>query len=62
MTDTEAFRWLLLDNLRSGWGYTTNMPRADADAALRWATEKGYVRDGRLTTEGEMALLAKRLA
>lgn len=55
-----AIHWLLLNNLISGWTYTTNMNRGDANAALSWAEEQGYVVKGRITDEGRGYFLANQ--
>ena len=55
-----AIHWLLLNNLISGWTYTTNMNRGDANTALSWAEEQGYVVKGRITDEGRGYFLANQ--
>jgi hypothetical protein len=63
VTGEEAARWLVLDNLKSKWHFTVNLPLAQARAALRWCREKGYVDvAGMITPGGEAALLVGKLS
>ncbi len=55
-----AVQWLLIDNLKNGWYYQTNLSLSEADAAYLWAVENGYIKDGRITDAGEVALLTNR--
>lgn len=47
-----ASQWLVLDNLKQGWPYWTNLSRLFADEAYLWAVRNEYVRDGQLTDAG----------
>ncbi len=50
-------QWLVLDNLRNGWPYDTNLSDVDADKAIGWATMKQYVKDGKITDSGKAVLI-----
>lgn len=58
---TNAARWLLLDNLSKGWRYSLNIYPPHAKEALEWAQRKDFVKDGRITDEGQAALKSNQL-
>lgn len=51
-------QWIVLDNLKNGWPYWTNLVREFAEPAYLWGIENGYIKDGKITEAGKGALLA----
>ncbi len=45
-------QWLVLDNLKNNWPYTTNLSIENAHSAYLWAVSNEYIRDGELTESG----------
>lgn len=61
MTDRDAVKWLVLDNLKNLWPYTTNIcDRDKADAVYRWCVDNELVKDGCITDAGRAWLLVHR--
>jgi hypothetical protein len=56
-----AAQWLVLDNLKQGWPYHTNLDRDLAEKAYLWCVESEYVKDGLLTESGRGALLCAKV-
>ncbi len=56
-----AAQWLVLDNLKHHWVYWENLNKPMADQARLWCEEKGYIKDGQLTPEGEAALVVSNM-
>lgn len=56
-----AAQWLVLDNLKHHWPYWTNMDRDIADKAYIDCVRNEWIKDGKLTPEGEMSLLTKKI-
>lgn len=55
-----ASQWIVLDNLKHGWPFRTNLSSSMADKAYLWCVNNEYVKDGRITPAGEAALLLCR--
>ncbi len=58
----DAVQWLVLDNLAHGWFYTTNI--CDKDKAERMylkSVEDEFIKDGRITDAGRIALMLPRV-
>ena len=55
-----AAQWLVLDNLKHGWSYRANVRPSEANQAYQWASDNGYIADGKLTSAGEMVLMLDR--
>jgi hypothetical protein len=54
----DAVKWLVLDNLKSGWLYWMNICGRDkADDAYKWCVESGLIRDGNITASGIVWLI-----
>ena len=51
-----AARWLVLDNLREGWPYSTNLDCNIAGEAYLWCVNNELVKDGRITDAGKGVL------
>ena len=51
-------QWIVLDNLKNGWRYQTNLASKFAEPAYRWAIENEYIKDGKITQAGLGMLLA----
>ena len=49
-----ASQWLVLDNLKSGWSYYTNMDRTKAEEAYLWCVRNEYIKDGKITDAGRI--------
>lgn len=54
-----AVQWLVLDNLKSGWIYTTNINRGLAEEAYIQCVRNEWVTDGRINHAGERTLLVE---
>ena len=53
-----ATKWLILDNLKQGWPWRTNICDWNkADSSYLWLVENGYIEDGRITDKGLTALM-----
>lgn len=57
MTTLAAAQWLVLDNLKQGWPYRTNLDCSLADEAYLACVNNETIKDGRLTDAGRAALL-----
>ncbi len=53
-----AAQWLVLDNVKQGWDYRTNLQHLVAEEAYLWLVRNELIRDGKITPAGEAALLA----
>jgi hypothetical protein len=45
-------QWILLDNIKHGWKYNTNLRKDDANTLYFWALTNGYIKDGKITVKG----------
>lgn len=61
MITVTPVQWLVLDNLKSNWPYTTGVDGTLADAAYLWAVNNEYIKDGKLTDSGRMVLLTAHI-
>lgn len=51
-------QWIVLDNLKHGWHYTTNLARPAADKALEECEGMMWVVGHALTPSGQVALIS----
>jgi hypothetical protein len=51
-----AAQWLVLDNVKHGWPYATNLSSDTADEAYLWCVRNEYIKDARITPAGEALL------
>lgn len=53
-----AIQWLVVDNVRQGWPYWTNIcNRSIADDEYRYCVESEWIKDGKCTPAGSVALM-----
>lgn len=52
-----SVRWIVLDNVKNNWNYWTNLNKGVADKEYLWLVNNEYIKDGNLTTMGEMSLI-----
>ncbi len=53
-------QWIVLDNLKRGWIYTTNLNTTVAGDAYLWCVRNEYIKDGKITAAGEALLTNQR--
>ena len=53
----DAAEWLVLDNVKNGWPYRSNLSWDMADKAYLRCVENEYIKNGRITPAGELALM-----
>lgn len=56
-----ATKWLILDNLKYGWPWRTNICDWN-NADYLWLIENGYIEDGRITEKGLISLVLPPVA
>ncbi len=56
----DAAEWMVLDNLKNGWEYTTNLIMKVADQAYDRCESRGWILGGKITASGEIALMTNR--
>lgn len=53
-----AAQWLVLDNVKMGWHYRTNLDSDRADEAYLWCVRNEYIQDGKIAAAGLGVLAA----